>query len=262
MRIQAIGAFCAPNFSKATVNKALSNTQNNDNNFKLPGYDISFGMSKAQINHHYSTLDHDTKEEIKEAVLDIEELDSNVETKFGHINMLVRKFQDDNNALKYIFEASNIQDTPEGASFAVAYLWALRENSDENEWSKGAKNKFFTNLLCESTNQTGYTIPQIFSKNALVLKNVFNVVDNHPDALYAILANTDSEGVSIGSHAAYSGDDELYKLLNEKIYYVAGQDKSIDTNDAIYLLGTNKDILDKTNGRLLKSFLNKDFSIS
>ncbi len=169
MRIAAVNTFLAPNFSALKNNKSSNNTQNTNNDYQLPNYKLSFGMSKAAINRRHSGLNYETKEEIQNAAKEMTSPRYGTEDVYNRMDMLVKKFNDDKDALKYIFECSDIKDTPVGANLAVAYLWALRDNRDEQEWANGEWKRFFTSVLCDTKNQTGQTIPQIFANNALVL---------------------------------------------------------------------------------------------
>ena len=260
MRIAAVNTFLAPNFSALKNNKSSNNTKNTNNDYQLPNYKLSFGMSKAAINRRRSGLNYETKEEIQNAAKEMTSPRYGTEDVYNRMDMLVKKFNDNKDALKYIFECSDIKDTPVGANLAVAYLWALRDNRDEQEWANGEWKKFFTEVLCDTKNQSGQTIPQIFANNALVLNEVFDAADNHPDILYAILTNTDDDGISLGGHVAYNMNNSAYNLLNEKIYNLAWHDQSLSLSDAIHLLDINRHVLDKGNAKLLKSLLNEDFN--
>jgi len=58
MRIAAVNTFLAPNFSALKNNKSSNNTQNTNNDYQLPNYKLSFGMSKAAINRRRSGLNY------------------------------------------------------------------------------------------------------------------------------------------------------------------------------------------------------------
>jgi len=256
MRIEAVRAFTSNNNLKNAALTKQNTAKQTQNAYKLPNYAVSFGMAKAKINFsHNSAYEIEKKAEIQEAVEKSLLLDDSMEILEG----LVQKYADDKDALKYIFESSDIEDDETGENFAAAYLCALRNNAEEQDWEKGEWNQFMTELLCDSKNQTGKTIPHIFASNALMLEAVFSAADDHPDILYEILTSTDSQGASIGTKAAYSGDKGAFKLLNEKLYYLAGHNKSLSTSEALYLLDTNKDVLDKANKRLMDSLLNNEF---
>lgn len=274
MNIQPVSAFSiqnTPSFQSAKLNStpACAAECPKTGEYKLPGYDLSFGMAKIKrsANHYATTLNYATRKNIEDRVKYMQtcycnETPYTINSQIGRLEDFAKKCYNNQgfDGLRYLFQSIPNAETEKEVTFTLQAFRIALEISDIKK-----DNHLATTLLCHTKNQSGETVAQVLAKNLQNYQEKFikNTILRNDALKYAFLTCENDDGQPVA--AAVLGQitnpreaADVKGILNNMIYDLATQSAEISVEDSIRLLETNKDILDEYNKEALETLTSED----